>query len=212
MSFRFSRSPVPSTTIPVETPVRPGRPRSLAADEAIRDATLELLATEGYANLTMSGVAAQAGVSTATLYRRWTSKLDLVIAVLQARAEERPVPDTGSLRGDCRAILRDVVEASQTTNAGPILPGLVGEIGRNPELAEALRTNLIAPRRAAFVQVLERAAARGELRAGLDHELVIDLLIGPLYHRLLMTGAPVDDRAADALARLVIRAIAKEVR
>ena len=105
-----------------------------------------------------------------------------------------------------------MVEASQTTNAGPILPGLVGEIGRNPELAEALRTNLIAPRRAAFVQVLERAAARGELRAGLDHELVIDLLIGPLYHRLLMTGAPVDDRAADALARLVIRAIAKEVR
>ena len=203
---------MPSTTIPVETPVRPGRPRSLAADEAIRDATLELLATEGYANLTMSGVAAQAGVSTATLYRRWTSKLDLVIAVLQARAEERPVPDTGSLRGDCRAILRDVVEASQTTNAGPILPGLVGEIGRNPELADALRTNLIAPRRAAFVQVLERAAARGELRAGLDHELVIDLLIGPLYHRLLMTGAPVDDRAADALARLVIRAIAKEVR
>ena len=203
---------MPSTTIPVETPVRPGRPRSLAADEAIRDATLELLATEGYANLTMSGVAAQAGVSTATLYRRWTSKLDLVIAVLQARAEERPVPDTGSLRGDCRAILRDVVEASQTTNAGPILPGLVGEIGRNPELAEALRTNLIAPRRAAFVQVLERAAARGELRAGLDHELVIDLLIGPLYHRLLMTGAPVDDRAADALARLVIRAIAREVR
>ena len=77
---------MPSTTIPVETPVRPGRPRSLAADEAIRDATLELLATEGYANLTMSGVAAQAGVSTATLYRRWTSKLDLVIAVLQARA------------------------------------------------------------------------------------------------------------------------------
>jgi len=203
---------VPATTIPLETPVRPGRPRSLAADEAIRDATLELLATEGYANLTMSGVAAQAGVSTATLYRRWTSKLDLVIAVLQARAEERPVPDTGSLRGDCRAILRDVVEASQTTNAGPILPGLVGEIGRNPELADALRTNLIAPRRAAFVQVLERAAARGELRAGLDHELVIDLLIGPLYHRLLMTGAPVDDRAADALARLVIRAIAKEVR
>ena len=203
---------MPATTIPLQTPVRPGRPRSLAADEAIRDATLELLATEGYANLTMSGVAAQAGVSTATLYRRWTSKLDLVIAVLQARAEERPVPDTGSLRGDCRAILRDVVEASQTTNAGPILPGLVGEIGRNPELAEALRTNLIAPRRAAFVQVLERAAARGELRAGLDHELVIDLLIGPLYHRLLMTGAPVDDRAADALARLVIRAIAKEVR
>ena len=203
---------MPSTTIPLEPPVRPGRPRSLAADEAIRDATLELLATEGYANLTMSGVAGQAGVSTATLYRRWTSKLDLVIAVLQARAEERPVPDTGSLRGDCRAILRDVVEASQTTNAGPILPGLVGEIGRNPELADALRTNLIAPRRAAFVQVLERAAARGELRAGLDHELVIDLLIGPLYHRLLMTGAPVDDRAADALARLVIRAIAKEVR
>ena len=92
-------------------PAPPGRPRSPEADRAIRDATVELLTRDGYANLTMSGVAAAAGVSTATLYRRWSSKLELVVGVLKARAEERPMPNTGSLAGDCRSLLRSLVVA-----------------------------------------------------------------------------------------------------
>src|SRR5205807_3476782 len=121
----------------------------------------------------------------------------------------RPVPDTGSLRGDCRAMVDGLVE-SLTSNTGPIMSGLVGEIGRNPELAEALRTHLIAPRRAAFVQSLDRAAARGELRAGIDHGLVIDLLSGPVYHLLLVTGEPVTKRVASNLVSLVMRAISAD--
>ena len=187
-------------------PRRVGRPRSAAADQAIWDATFELLAEAGYANLTMVGVAERAGVSTATLYRRWSSKVELVVDVLQARAEERPVPDTGSLAGDCRALVDGFIE-SLTDNTGPIMSGLVGEIGRNPELAEALRVHLIAPRRAAFVHMLDRAAGRGELRPDLDHNLVIDLLIGPVYHRLLLTGAPITRRVADHLVDLVLRAV-----
>src|SRR5690349_10214273 len=81
---------------PATTEHKVGRPRSAEADEAIHDATAELLANDGYAGLTMSGVANRAGVSTATLYRRWSSKLELVVDVLAAGVEESPVPDTGT--------------------------------------------------------------------------------------------------------------------
>ena len=193
----------------VTTTVPRGRPRSAEADAAIREATVDLLATEGYANLTMSGVAARAGVSTATLYRRWSSKLELVMDVLAFRADESPVPDTGSLEGDCRAIVHNLVDKARTTKSTPLLAGLVGEIPRNPELAEALRVNLIGPRRAAFNEVFARAFKRGELRRGVDVDLAADLIFGPLYHRLLFTGGPVTNKVADELANLVLKAISK---
>ena len=193
-----------------ETPTRQGRPRSEAADHAIQEATLELLASDGYSNLTMSGVAAHAGVSTATLYRRWTSKLDLVIATFVAWASERPEPDHGSLQADVSALMREVVDRFTTTTSGRIIRGLVDEIGRNPELAEALRENLFRPRRAALAEMLSRAAARGELRPGLDADVVLDLVFGPLYHRLLITGETVTPRVIRELTDLVLRAIATD--
>jgi AcrR family transcriptional regulator len=157
----------------------------------------------------MSGVAAQAGVSSATLYRRWHSKLELVVDVLAMRAEESPVPDTGTLEGDCRSMLRTLVDKARTTQSTPILAGLIGEIGRNPELASALRANLIAPRRDALNEVFRRAKARGELHDDLDVGLAADLLFGPLYQRLLVTGEPVTTRVADKLCDLVLKAIAQ---
>jgi AcrR family transcriptional regulator len=186
-----------------------GRPRSAEADAAIQEATVELLAAEGYAGLTMSGVAQRAGVSSATLYRRWHSKLELVVDVLALRAEESPVPDTGTLEGDCRATLRTLVDKARTTQTTPIMAGLVGEIGRNPDLASALRANLIAPRREALNEVFRRAQARGELDADIDVSLAADLLFGPLYHRLLVTGEPVTPRVADRLCDLVLRALSQ---
>ncbi|MBV9255801.1 MAG: TetR/AcrR family transcriptional regulator [Actinobacteria bacterium] len=197
------------TAAATAVPSRPGRPRSAEADAAIRQATIDLLAEEGYANLTMSGVASSAGVSTATLYRRWRSKVDLVVDVLSVESEERPLPDTGDLRGDCRAWLRQMVETMRETTSGPVMAGLVGEIGRNPELADAIRTTLIAPRRAAFIEMIERAERRGELRAGLDHELVIDLLSAPIYHRVLITGAPISRGLADKIVDLVLEGVTK---
>ena len=195
-------------TASTDVPARPGRPRSAEADAAIRQATIDLLAEEGYANLTMSGVAATAGVSTATLYRRWRSKVDLVVDVLSVKSEERPLPDTGSLRGDCRAWLRQLVDGMRETTSGPLMAGLVGEIGRNAELADALRTTLIGPRRAAFVELLERAERRGELRPGVDHELVIDMLSAPIYHRVLFTGAPISRGLADKVVDMVLEGVA----
>jgi AcrR family transcriptional regulator len=208
LSFRKAgaeKRMTPATT--TEQP-RLGRPRSTEADQAIRAATVDLLATVGYANLTMSGVASRAGVSTATLYRRWRSKLDLVVDVLAVRAEESPVPDTGSLEGDCRALLQNLVEKARSTQITPLMAGLVGEIGRNAELAQALRTSLFAPRRAALAEVFARAQARRELREGVDTDLAGDLLFGPLYQRLLFTGTPVTPKIADELVDLVLLAIA----
>jgi AcrR family transcriptional regulator len=184
-----------------------GRPRSVAADLAIRDATLELLADEGYAGLTMSGVAVAAGVSTATLYRRWSSKVDLVIAVLLAGAEEHPLPDTGSLREDLRDVLRNIVDAKQSAQSIKIMSAVVGELGRNPELADAFRTALVAPRRAQFAALFERAVARKEIRTDVDFELATDLVFGPVYQRLLITGRPMTRKVADQLTDLVLRAI-----
>ena len=191
-------------------PAPPGRPRSPEADRAIRDATVELLTTQGYANLTMSGVASAAGVSTATLYRRWSSKLELVVGVLKARAEERPMPNTGSLAGDCRALVRSQVESVLTTTSGAFMAGLVGELARNPQLADAFRSTLVQPRRRELYELLDRAALRGELRPGLDYDVVADLLYGPFYSRLLFTGQRIDLEMADQLADVVVRAIAAE--
>jgi hypothetical protein len=119
------------------------------------------------------------------------------------------VPDTGSLEGDCRAIVHALVDKARTTQSTPLMAGLVGEIGRNAELAEALRVSLIGPRGAAFNEMFARASKRGELRRGVDVDLAADLLFGPLYHRLLFTGAPVTAKVADDLADLVLKAISK---
>jgi AcrR family transcriptional regulator len=184
-----------------------GRPRSAAADLAIREATLELLAEEGYTGLTMSGVASAAGVSSATLYRRWRSKADLVIDVMLAGAEDHQLPDTGSLAGDLRSALSAAADMKQNTQSVKIISAVVGELGRNPELAKAFRAALITPRRAQFAEIFERAAARNEIRPGLDYELVTDLVFGPVYQRLLITGRPVTPRIVNQIVDLVLKAI-----
>jgi AcrR family transcriptional regulator len=203
---RFVSYTLAAVPVLEEAPAR-GRPRSTAADESIRQAAIDLLSESGYDGLTMAGVAHAAGVSTATLYRRWRSKNDLVVGVLKEAADETPVPDTGSLEGDCRAVLRQLVANMSQPTTGPLLAGLISAMSHDRDLADAMRSNLIAPRRAAFRALLQRARARGEVAEGLDDDLVTDLFFGPVYQRLLVTGRPLTPRVADRLADLVVRAI-----
>src|ERR1700736_364907 len=100
-----------------------GRPRSSEADQAIVAATLALLEEDGYAALTMAGVAARAGVSTATLYRRWPSKLDLVVGVLARMSEDAPIIDTGTLGGDLTVLLTNTA-TKLTGDGGRLFEGL----------------------------------------------------------------------------------------
>jgi AcrR family transcriptional regulator len=172
-----------------ESPRRtPGRPRSEASHQAIIEATLELLAELGYGALTMEGVRTRAGVGKATIYRRWSSKEELVRDAIVFLHDEFATPDTGSLRGDYDALAMAVRASASRSGAATLMPRLLGDAVNDPELHAIFRTHLVEPRRAALRTVLERAVARGEIRGDVDLELMIDLFAGPAVYRLLITG------------------------
>lgn len=194
---------------PVQSPRRPGRPRSDESRRAILAATLELLAIHGFGGLTMSGVAARAGASTATVYRWWRSKVDLVVDAVTSIGGDQPVPDTGSLRGDCREFVLRMINVLTGTLTGPVVVSLAGDASRHPELAEALRRHVLAERLPGDVAMLQRAVARGEMDPDVDPELALELLVGPIYTRLLISGKEMPEQLADELADLVVRAVSR---
>jgi AcrR family transcriptional regulator len=172
-----------------ESPRRtPGRPRSEASHQAIIRATLELLVETGYRSLTMEGVRARAGVGKATIYRRWSSKEELVRDAVVFMHDDLEAPDTGSLRGDYEGMASLVRSAAQRAGAATLMPRLLGDAANDPELHAIFYDNLVAPRRAQMRAILERAVARGEIRDDVDIELIIDLFAGPVVYRLLITG------------------------
>jgi hypothetical protein len=91
------------------------------------------------------------------------------------------------------------------------MAGLVGELARNPELAEAFHSTLVLPRRRELYEMLDRAAARGELRPDVDYDVVADLLYGPLYSRRFITGQTIDLELADQVVELVLRAVGTDL-
>jgi AcrR family transcriptional regulator len=182
---------------------RPGRPRNPELDATILQATMELLCEAGFTGTTVEAVAERAGVGKATIYRRWATREDLLLA---AGGEMGPCPgdpDCGNLRDDLIVLLGGLVSMMTETPVGALLPATVDEAARNP----AMRTRLdafVAERRAPVRTALRRAADRGELRAGVDHELLVDLMAGPVFTRLLLTGAALDDGVAECIVDLVL--------
>jgi AcrR family transcriptional regulator len=179
-----------------------GRPRSAAADRAILDAALHEYAANGFDGLCVDSVAARAGVAKATIYRRYSSKVDLVMAACTTIAEESvPVPDTGELRKDlCLRLgaLRDVF-----ATIGPVMRRLVAERGDFPEL-DVAHERFVSERRMATRLMLERACGRGEIAPGYDVELVTDQLSAPLFYRLFVHGELVDDEYIDQIVDAVL--------
>ncbi|MFN8036974.1 MAG: TetR/AcrR family transcriptional regulator [Acidimicrobiia bacterium] len=185
---------------------KPGRPRSSEADAAILEAALELYADHGFEALTVDGVACRAGVSKATIYRRYPSKIDLVLsAAAHYSAEQALMPDTGNLRGDVRAVVGNLGRLLSDPIIGKIVARLGGEAIRNPELAAAHR-EFVRSRRALNLTVVQRAIERGELVPDADPEFVVDLIAAPAFYRTLITGGPVDDALADRIVEVVERA------
>lgn len=197
-----------------EAAPRRGRPRDAARDRALLEAALAVLAESGYGGLTTAAVAARAGVSTATLYRRWSSKEALVIAAAAARAEDLVKrPDTGTLEGDLRALLRDKA-ASLTGESGRLMRALVGEAAHNDALAEALATAFLAPVRSRVEEVVARAVARGDIPPVDDTGILGDLIAGPVMSHFLITsqapgevGPETAMAWADSLLPFVLRAL-----
>jgi AcrR family transcriptional regulator len=186
----------------------PGRPRSAEAHRAILDAVLVMLAEEGFGGLSIEGVAARAGVGKATVYRRWQSKVPLVIEALDTLASERlSVPDTGSVRGDLTEFLTQLVRAMDGPD-GRLFAPLLDGMSRSQELAEAFRRDLLAPRRDVANEIIRRGIARGELRPDLHIDVALDAPVAIVFHRLLITGDPVDEALVGRMVDQVLDGIA----
>ncbi len=167
----------------------PGRPRSAEADEAILQAALELLAESGYRALTMERVRERSGVGKATIYRRYGSKEELVAAAIVRLNQDVPVPvDTGSLLGDYAATAQVILEGAARTGALTLMPRLLSEVVGDTDMHALFHKHLVEPRRRLMRVLLKRAKERGEVRAELDPELMIDLLVGPIIYRLIIAG------------------------
>jgi AcrR family transcriptional regulator len=166
----------------------PGRPRSAQSHEAIVRATLELLAEVGFQRLTMEQVQRRAGVGKATIYRRWTSKSELVKEAIQFFSAELPVPDTGALRTDYAVVGEAVLAIAADRNAALLMPRLLSEVGHDPELHALFTAHLVEPRRAVVRTLLERARDRGEIRDDVEIDLAIDMLVGPILYRFMIEG------------------------
>ncbi|MEU7067175.1 TetR/AcrR family transcriptional regulator [Streptomyces sp. NPDC051578] len=172
---------------------------------AIRTAVLEELATVGFARMSIEGIARRAGVGKTAVYRRWKSKLHLVLDLVGAfAADGLPVPATGSLYGDVRALLEVMSHVLRHPVASAVIPDLLVEAARHPEIADAVRGALLEGERSMAQGIVSEAVARGELAAGTDPGRALDLAIGPLYWRQVVVRDKVPAAYLDELARSVV--------
>ena len=177
-------------------------------DERILDAALSRLVRLGYEHLRVDDVATDAGVAKTTLYRRWASKEALVADVMRQLYLDRiHAVDHGDLRADLVALVSESFELL-FEGPGRVVEDLVRESGASRELAEVVRSTTEARRRA-FHQAMNRGVARGEFDPAADHELIIDLLVGPLWTRLLVTGRPMTSDEVEAIVDAVLSGVSR---
>jgi AcrR family transcriptional regulator len=185
-----------------------GRPRSSETEKAILRAAGEIvLESGGLAGMTIEGVAERAGVGKASIYRRWPSKGALAFdAVVDGILATQPTPDTGSLEGDLAQVAESWARLANVRRGGRAVAHFIAEVQSDPDLAVAWRERFVNRIRDARRPIVERAISRGEIPAGSDPELIMDVLFGPLYHRYLNGHLPVDQAFARAVARMVAAA------
>ncbi|MGW7320110.1 TetR/AcrR family transcriptional regulator, partial [Streptomyces sp. NPDC054865] len=176
------------TSEPAASPARraPAGAAVLREDvtEAIRAAVVEELAAVGFARMSIEGIARRAGVGKTAVYRRWKSKLHLVLDLVGAfAADGLPVPATGSLHGDVRALLEVMSHVLRHPVASAVIPDLLVEAARNPEIADAVRGAILDGQRRLAEGIVAEAVARGELSESAGPDRALDLAIGPLYWR-----------------------------
>jgi AcrR family transcriptional regulator len=184
-----------------------GRPRDLDADRRILDAALRLLGRDGYARMSLDAVAAEAGVTRPTIYRRYAGKADLAeaaLAALAARRDESLPAETGDLRTDLVAHLRHFKEGVSRPFGVALVGTVLAEERETPGLLAMYRERIVGPRRRLIRGVLERAVARGGLRPGADLDAAVNALVGAFYAHYLV-GAPF---AADWEERVVETVVA----
>ncbi len=184
-----------------------GRPRSTTVDRALTRAALAEFTARGLHGLSMEAIAARAGVSKVSLYRRWRSRLDVVAEVLGLLGEARPPEDRGSLEADIKALLEASIESRSARSMARLVLRTIGEVSGSPELLALYRTHLLRPRMAQLEVVVERARARGELRASISSEVASAVIAGPLFLHALTVLTQLDGALPSDLAAQLTHAI-----
>src|SRR5262245_12441403 len=175
---------------------------------AIRDAVMHELAEVGYGRLSIEAVARRAGVGKTAIYRRWSNKLEMVLEIVSDVAGRSvPLPDTGSFAGDLQLIMMIVNRALQHRIASQIIPDLMAEAARNPQIAETLQKALRTHQQAVGEKLVGQAVARGELPAGTDPEVAVDMILGPLYWHLAVSRTELGDDYLEKLTVAVLAAL-----
>lgn len=192
----------PPTRTSIDDKPRKARARLLIA-------AAEVLRRDGYAGLTMERVAAESGVAKTTLYRHWPTKAALCMDLyLEVAGRELRDPATGDVARDLAAMVNSVVRLQTRTVAGPAFIGLIAEAQIDPAARKALLGEFAERRRQITRLVLQRGVDRGQIRADVDLDLVIDAIGGATTFRLLQGHAPLNGRFADSLVALVLRGAA----
>jgi len=162
-----------------------GRPRSIEADQAILRATLDLLAEVGYQSISIEAIAARAGVGKTTIYRRYTSKEEIVADAIESLREDLPTPNTGNFWEDVDILTDYAAQKIDSPLGRQTLALIISTASSNPQFAQVYKTKYLKLRREAFTQVLERAKSRGEIEKDADIDLIIDILSGAIYYAVV---------------------------
>lgn len=186
-----------------------GRPRSQEAHQAILDAALDLVFETGFRALSMDAVASTAGVGKMTIYRRWPNKAALVMdAFLTKVGPHTGFPDAPTAVESIRLQLRLQVKAFRG-RYGRIIKSLLGEAQYDEQLATAFREKWIAPRRELARAAIMKAIAEGDVRKGVDTDVVIDMLYAPIYYRLQIGTGPLSDAFVEQVLKQALQGISK---
>lgn len=180
--------------------------RSAACRESILCAAAELLEERGYLDLTIEQVAARAHAGKQTIYRNWGGKPQLALEAVRHRAATVEAPDTGTFPGDLRAVIGALVDRMRTPGKAAMLGGLIAEAQTDPSFGQAFREAMVESRLDVLASVLDRGLERGEVDPSLDRDTLLDLIYGPVWFRLLISGEPLDDAFVDDLSEQVLRA------
>ncbi|HET9109446.1 MAG TPA: TetR/AcrR family transcriptional regulator C-terminal ligand-binding domain-containing protein [Ktedonobacterales bacterium] len=165
---------------------KPGRPRSAQADRAILAATLELIAQDGMQGMSLEGVAARAGVSKTTIYRRWPNRDALILDALRQIKVPATNFDTGAFRADITHFLLSLRDLLQDSLMQQVTLRLLSEVASKPEWSKAFFRETMQANFEGLAGMVERARARGELRADADTLMVMEMIGGPVFYHFIV--------------------------
>jgi AcrR family transcriptional regulator len=185
----MTERPTSAPDAAVDPATRKGRPRSDDAHRRILEATRELLTEEGFAHLRLEHVAARAGVGKATIYRRWGSREALAQELLsELAAPHIAVAESDDTREELLAAVVNPMRAVTETPFGPVIRALLSQIAVDPTLGDPFRATVVQARRDEIGRVIARGIRRGDLRPDADPDVATELLVGPVYFRLMFGG------------------------